>query len=80
MAPIDSSIDFGTPNDGAPAVDVRPLCAIPHLGPTPAEFLAPQSTDQGRTVTWKWVCDFHARGWWCGADWRGPIFRLVLVA
>jgi hypothetical protein len=43
----------------------------------PAEFLAPQSVDQGATVEWVLICASHADGWFEGADWSAAMYALV---
>lgn len=48
-------------------------CEFEHEGETPeAVAYAPQSINQGATVSWHPVCQWHADDWWDGADW-GPI-------
>lgn len=37
----------------------------------PAYFLAPQSTDQGKTQTQIPVCGSCYKDWWDGSDWVG---------
>lgn len=37
----------------------------------PATRVLPQSSDQGKTVTYVPCCDTHALDWWSGADWNG---------
>jgi hypothetical protein len=37
----------------------------------PATWVAPSSTDAGKTVDFSPICDAHANGWWDGADWDG---------
>lgn len=43
----------------------------------PAEFLAPQSVDQGVTVEWVLICAAHADGWYEGADWPAVMYALT---
>lgn len=37
----------------------------------PATWVAPSSTNAGKTVDFSPICDAHAEGWWDGADWDG---------
>ena len=61
-------------------LELRPACEIDAANDgliVEAEFIAAQSTDQGRTVTWVCVCAGHACGWNDGGDWDAPVFRIA---
>jgi len=38
---------------------------------TVAVVMAPQSADQGKTINYIPICEYHWRHWWDGADWDG---------
>lgn len=42
----------------------------------PAEFLAAQSSDQGKTRSWVRICRTHREGWNDAGDWAAPVYRL----
>lgn len=41
-----------------------------------AMYVAAQSDNAGRTVTWKFICADHRDGWNDGGDWVSPVFKL----
>lgn len=43
----------------------------------PAAYVAAQSMDQGKTVTWMFVCPPHVDGWNDGGDWNAPVLTLA---
>lgn len=53
------------------------LCLVNQGEHVPAYALAPQSTDQGQTITWVLVCEAHGSGWWEGCDWGPAEFRYL---
>lgn len=42
----------------------------------PVVFVAAQSVDAGKTVTWHLICSDHRDGWNEGGDWVAPIFKI----
>ena len=54
------------------------FCAIDKKNP--AAYVAAQSTDQGKTITWKLICAGHRQGWNDGGDWAAPVLMLEPVA
>lgn len=42
-----------------------------------ADFIAAQSVDAGKTVTWVCVCHALTQGWNEGGDWTAPVFRIA---
>lgn len=43
-----------------------------------AMYVAAQSIDGGRSISWCFTCDDHTQGWNDGGDWSAPIYRLEL--
>ena len=44
-----------------------------------AEYLAAQSSDEGKIVSWVLICSGHAQGWNDGGDWVAPCIPLASV-
>lgn len=42
-----------------------------------AKYRAAQSIDQGKTVTWVYVCGGYVVGWNDGGDWDAPIVPII---
>lgn len=42
----------------------------------PADYVAAQSTDQGKTIHWEIICAHHMDGWNDGGDWKAPVYPI----
>ena len=53
-------------------------CRVNHGLTVKATWIMPQSTNQGKTVTYMNVCNYHREEWWVGADWDGEKLEVKL--
>ena len=44
-----------------------------------ARFLAAQSLDGGKTITWTFICAGEMLSWNDGGNWDAPIYQLVSI-
>lgn len=54
-------------------------CCNPEGQTLPATRVMPQSTDQGKSVSYAPCCEAHASGWWSAADWDGSHLEQPLM-
>lgn len=57
----------------------KPRCAVCRSmdgSVTPANFLAASSSDEGKTIKWMTICNFHRHGWNDDGDWSAPVYPL----
>lgn len=72
-------VEMLTHFDAIPKMKGRPRCEVcwrSHGMRAPAEFLAAQSSDQGKTRSWVRICRTHREGWNDAGDWAAPVYRL----
>lgn len=72
-------VEMLTTLNEVPKMKGRPRCEVcwrSHGMRAPAEFLAAQSSDQGKTRSWVRICRTHREGWNDAGDWAAPVYRL----